>query len=88
VKQPNEEDQIEILKADLEWVEKERAEWRQAALLKAEQAAASRTVARAAIAHLQQVLNNCQTTQTNLVEHQRAVTLARQWLQSLEGEWK
>jgi hypothetical protein len=82
MKQPNEEDQIEILKADLEWVEKGLADWRDLATTNAKQAEAARATARVAIGHLQQVLNNCRTAE----EQQRADAAARDWLLSIGSE--
>jgi hypothetical protein len=82
MKQPNEEDQIEILKADLEWVEKGLAEWRYLATTNAKQAEAARATARVAIGHLQAVLTPPKTHH----EQQAADTAARDWLLSIGGE--
>jgi len=64
---------------DAEWTEKGLAEWRSVALENSRHAEAARATARIAIAHLDNVLNNCRAH-----DHQTSAdTQARDWLLSI-----
>ena len=67
------------LEEELDWTEKELAEWRDIALQSQKEAAAARATARIAIGHLQAVLLNARTHN----EQQKADTAARDWLTSI-----
>ena len=70
------------LQEHIEWVNKDLAEWREAALSNRKQANAARATARIAIGHLDVVLNKCRSHE----EQQRADTAARDWLASIGYE--
>lgn len=77
--------ELPVLRAaldDIEWTEKDLAEWRACALEKAQHLAAVQATARIAIEHLQAVLNKARTFD----EQQRADTTARDWLTSIGSE--
>lgn len=66
----------------LEWLEKGNAEWRDIAVSRVKQIAATQATARIAITHLQSVLNKARTH----AEQQAADAAARDWLISIGSE--